>query len=56
MPNGDCTMQDAINQQQEAVNQQLLEQMRHMHARMNEVYTWIVNHEQTHTAEPMSLL
>ena len=53
---GDCNMQDAINHQQDIVNQQLLAQIRHMHERINEVYTWIVNHEQIHAAEPMSLL
>ncbi len=53
---GDCDMQDAINNQQDIVNQQLLAQIRHMHERMNEVYAWIVNHEQIHAAGPMSLM
>jgi hypothetical protein len=42
--------QDGINQQQDIINQQLLDQLQHLHARLNEVYAWIVNHEQIHAS------
>ncbi len=37
-----------INQQQAVVNQQLLDQIRDMQDRLNDVYKWVINHETVH--------
>jgi hypothetical protein len=48
-PSSDASQaQIFINQQQAVVNQQLLDQIRDMQDRLNDVYKWVVNHETVH--------